>query len=150
METICPSHVMLQRLLLSTLKVSSITLIYGTLVLLLSPPHSKYLASVSGSDVHKAIKRLRPSKSVGIDNIPVYIVKGCSDIFIPVLKFVFNLSLSQRSFLTLWKQTAVIPVFIKGSRALVSNYMPISILNTFSRIFEFDTINMFHTILSPS
>jgi hypothetical protein len=81
--------------------------------------------------------RLRPSKSVRIENIHAFIVKGCSDTFIPLLKFIFNLSLSQRSFPTLWKKAAVIAVLRKGSRASVSNYWPISILNVFSKISEF-------------
>lgn len=91
------------------------------------------LAPVSDSDVFKAIKRLRPSKSVGIDNIPAFIIKGCSDIFVPVLKFIFNLSLCQRSFPNLWKQTAVIPVFKKGNRASVNNYRPMVSPNLISR-----------------
>jgi hypothetical protein len=49
----------------------------------------------------KAIKRLRPSKFVGRD-IPAFIINGSSDIFIPVLTFLFKLGLSQRSFPTLW------------------------------------------------
>jgi hypothetical protein len=36
------------------------------------------LASVSDSDIIKAIKRLRPSKSVGVDDIPGFIIKGCT------------------------------------------------------------------------
>ena len=94
-------------------------------------------STLTTSPPRATIKRLRLSKSVGIDNIPAFIIKGCSDIFVPVLKFIFNLSLCQRSFPTLWKQTAVIPVFKKGNRASVNNYRPISILNTFSKIFEF-------------
>ena len=53
-------------------------------------------ASVCDSDVFKAIRRLRPSKSVGLDDIPAF-----SDILIPVLKFIFKLSVSQRVFPTL-------------------------------------------------
>jgi hypothetical protein len=52
-----------------------------------------YLVPISNSDVQNAIKRLRPSKSVGLDGIPSFVRKGCSDMFVPVLKFVFNLSL---------------------------------------------------------
>jgi hypothetical protein len=44
------------------------------------------LAPLSDSDVIKAIKRLRPSKSVGVDDIPGFIIKGCTDIFVHVLK----------------------------------------------------------------
>jgi hypothetical protein len=136
MGTICPSHVTLHSLLLSTFKVSSATFIYVTLYCF-SVPDSLYLASVSDSDVFKAIKRVGPSKSVGIDKIPAFIVNGCSEIFIPFLKFIFNLSLSERSFPTLWKQAAVIAVLKKANGASVYNYRPISILNAFSKIFEF-------------
>jgi hypothetical protein len=53
------------------------------------------LASVSDSDIIKTIKRLRPSKSIEVDDVPGFIIKGCTDIFVPILKHIFNLSLSQ-------------------------------------------------------
>jgi hypothetical protein len=40
----------------------------------------------------------------------------------------FNLSLSQQYFLTLWKQVAIIPVLKKGKSTSVSNYRPIALL----------------------
>jgi hypothetical protein len=57
---------------------------------------SEYLTStsVSDSDVIKAIKRLRPYTSLGHHDIGVFIIKGCTDIFIPILKHTYNLSLS--------------------------------------------------------
>jgi hypothetical protein len=77
------------------------------------------LAPVSHSDISKAINRLKPSKSVGLDGIPGFVIKGCSDVFVPVLKHIF-LSLSQQYFLTLWKQAAIIPVLKKGKSTCVS------------------------------
>jgi hypothetical protein len=53
------------------------------------------LATVSDWDILKAIKRLKPSKSVGVDDIPGFIIKGFVDIFVPVIKHTFNLRLSQ-------------------------------------------------------
>jgi hypothetical protein len=73
------------------------------------------------------------TKSVGPDEIPNFIIKVFSDIFILLLRHVFNLSLSTVKFPSLWKQAAVIPIF---KRTLVVNYRPISILNNFSKIFE--------------
>jgi hypothetical protein len=35
--------------------------------------------------IQKAVKRLRPTKSVGL-NITGFIIKGCSTILLPVLK----------------------------------------------------------------
>jgi hypothetical protein len=45
------------------------------------------------SDVKQAFQRLKSTKSVGLDDIPSFIIKGCSEIFVPVLKHIFNLSL---------------------------------------------------------
>jgi hypothetical protein len=54
----------------------------------------------------------------------------------------------------LWKQTAVVPVFKKSDSTIVSNYRPISILNNFSKIYEFivydHLYNFFRYRLNPS
>jgi hypothetical protein len=86
--------------------------------------------------VKRAISHLLSKKSVDPDEIPYFIIKGCSDIFIPLLRHNFNLSLPTGKFPSLWKQAAVFPIFKKGNRALVVNCGPISILNNFSKIFE--------------
>jgi hypothetical protein len=61
------------------------------------------------SDAIEAINRLKTSTSVGLDDIPGLVIKGCSDAFVPVLKHIFNLSLSQQCFPTPWKQ-----IFLKS------------------------------------
>jgi hypothetical protein len=102
----------------------------------LSSP-TELLLLVPVSDVSKAIKRLRPTKSLGVDDISGFMIKGYTDIFEPVLKHIFNLSLSQQYFPTLRKQAAIVPFFKKGSGASISAYRPISLLNNFSKLFEF-------------
>jgi hypothetical protein len=82
-------------------------------------------------DVSKAIKRLRSTKSVGLDGIPSFVVKGCSEIVAHLLTFIFNLSFYMQTFPSSWKRTAIIPVFKKGNKASVSNYRPMAILNHF-------------------
>jgi len=96
-------------------------------------------ASASDSGPHKAATHLGPSKSGGFDGIPALIIKVCSGILITVLKFIFNLRLSQRISPTFWKQADFVPVFKKRKTALVNNYRPISIPNTFSEIFKIIT-----------
>jgi hypothetical protein len=92
-------------------------------------------APISAAEISKAMKRLRPSKCVGLDGIPSSVMKGCSEIFTALLTYVFNLSLTSVTFPSLWKQTAVVPVFKKGNSIIVSNYRPVYILNNFSKIF---------------
>jgi hypothetical protein len=48
------------------------------------------LAPISDANVCKAITRLKPSKSVGLDDIPGFVIKGCSAIFILILRRIFN------------------------------------------------------------
>jgi hypothetical protein len=74
------------------------------------------LVPVSDADVCKAIKRLKPSKCVGLDDIPGFIIKCCSAIFTPILRHIFNLSLAQQYFPAAWKEAAVVPVFKRQSR----------------------------------
>jgi hypothetical protein len=54
------------------------------------------LAPISDLNIQKAIQTLRPTKSVGLDHIPGFIIKGCSDILEPVLKYIVNLSLPEK------------------------------------------------------
>jgi hypothetical protein len=91
---------------------------------------------VSDSDTERAISRLRSTKCVGPDEIPNFIIKGCSEILTPFLCHIFNLSLLTVKFPSLWKKAAGVPIFKKGNRALVGNYRPMSNLNNFSKIFE--------------
>jgi hypothetical protein len=53
--------------------------------------------------------------------------------FILVLNFIFNLSLSPN----LWEQTAIFPVLIKGKTSSIDYYRLLAILNNFSKVFEF-------------
>jgi hypothetical protein len=91
---------------------------------------------VFDSDVKRAIQCLKSTKSVGPDDILSFIIKGCSEIFVPVLKHVFNLSLSNGVFPSLWKEAAVVSIFKKGSSVLLTNYRSISLLNNFPNVFE--------------
>jgi hypothetical protein len=56
-----------------------------------------------------------------LENIPALVMKDCSNIFVPVLKYIFNRSLSLQYFYTSLKQAAVIPLFEKVGSASVSN-----------------------------
>jgi hypothetical protein len=61
------------------------------------------MASISDADVCKTIKRLTPSKSARFDDIPGFIIKSCSSIFIYIFSHIFNLSLTHKYFPAAWK-----------------------------------------------
>ncbi|KAI8426450.1 hypothetical protein MSG28_005277 [Choristoneura fumiferana] len=90
----------------------------------------------SESDVLKAIKSLDISKGAGPDGIPPFFIKKCaSNLSLPLL-LIFNKSLETSTFPALWKEANIVPVFKKGDETHVNNYRPISILSTFSKLFE--------------
>jgi hypothetical protein len=51
---------------------------------------------ISNADVCKAIKRLKSSKPTGLDVFAV-VIKGCSVMFVPILRHIVNLSLTPYS-----------------------------------------------------
>jgi hypothetical protein len=75
-------------------------------------------APVSAALVNRHVKRLRSSKYLGLDGIQSFIMKGFSDIFMPLLTRIFNLTVSSFTFASLWKQTAVFR-FLKKVTAIV-------------------------------
>jgi hypothetical protein len=56
-----------------------------------------------------------------------------------LLKFIFNLSVSQKHFPNQGKQSVIVPVYKQGNNASVRNYRPVSLLNHFSKVFELIT-----------
>jgi hypothetical protein len=62
------------------------------------------------------------TKCIGLDEAPDYDLKGCSEIFIPLLYLIFYLSLLTGSFPSLWKQAAVVPFPKKDTGAIVTDF----------------------------
>jgi hypothetical protein len=72
-----------------------------------------HLPPISELDNLKAIKRLRPSKSVGLHGIPGFIIKGCFTVSVPLLKYIFDVRLSQEHFPTKWEKADIVPILKK-------------------------------------
>jgi hypothetical protein len=65
----------------------------------------------------------RSSESVRLDGISAFIIKGCLDVLLPVLKLIFNLNLSLYIFLTLASsKLPLFPFFKNGKTVVVNNY----------------------------
>ena len=89
--------------------------------------------AVSEYTVQRLLLSLNPRKSTGIDKIPAKIIRVASPVVANSLTKIFNRAISNESFPSDWKQAKVVPLHKKGSRNLLNNYRPISILPALSR-----------------
>ena len=95
--------------------------------------------------MEKEILLLKNKKAAGADNIPAKILKDAATVIVPPLTQLFNCAIHEGYFPTKLKYANVIPLFKKNSNTDKSNYRPISILPSISKVFE---RSLFHQITS--
>ena len=98
-------------------------------------PISMYTRPVTELELINVIRELK-NNSPGPDGIPATIIKESTEIIVPILTHVINLSLTQGIFPDEMKLAKVLPLFKSGDRSSINNYRPISLLPCFSKIIE--------------
>ena len=91
---------------------------------------------ITSDFVTKMIKQLKPNKAIGLDKISARLLKDAVEVVAPTITSLFNISLETGIYPSTWKLAKVTPLFKKGSRQDPSNYRPISVLPTISKILE--------------
>ena len=87
-------------------------------------------------EIIKIIKFFSNNKSAGPNSLPTSILKNCADVLSFPISYLVNLSFTTGEFPNLCKIAKGIPLFKKGDPLDCCNYRPISLLSTFSKIFE--------------
>jgi len=86
-------------------------------------------------EVQWLTNRLDTAKSNGPDGISARILKAVAPSIAPSLTKLFNLSIASACFLTMWK-IIIFPVPKSNNHTSPSNYRPISLLPTLSKLLE--------------
>jgi Notch-like protein len=82
------------------------------------------------------IKSLKPTNSHEYDEISAKILKSSSHFVSSPLTYIFNKSLATGIFPSQMKYSIIKPIFKKGDKNSMSNYRPVSLLTSFSKIFD--------------
>ncbi len=87
-------------------------------------------------DIIDVLSLLNPNKAVGHDSISNRMLKEVRNEVAYPISLLLKRSFDEKKFPKTWKLAHVIPVFKSGDRTLVSNYRPIALLCTLSKVFE--------------
>ena len=91
---------------------------------------------ISTRRVHRVLSKLDVSKAYGSDGIPPRVLRECASELSPVISRLFRLIIKTMTFPKSWKHSLVQPIPKSGYRSNPSNYRPISITCTISKVFE--------------
>ena len=94
------------------------------------------------------IDNLPNKESTGWDGISSSLIKRLKDVLGGPLHFLINQCISHSCFPSPLKIAKVIPLFKKGNKHSIENYRPISLLTSFSKIFERAIFKQLSLILS--
>jgi hypothetical protein len=91
---------------------------------------------VTTKEIEKIIKSLKSKNTSGYDEISTIVLKSCCPFISSPLTYICNTSLSTGVFPDRLKYAIIKSLYKGGSKQDVNNYRPISVLTSFSKIFE--------------
>lgn len=97
--------------------------------------HNFYLFPVTPDEVRATLLTLKDT-SAGLDNVCAYHLKLVAHCVSVPLSIIINKIFALGIFPSFLKRAKIIPVFKKGDKHLISNYRPISILSSLSKVIE--------------
>ena len=109
---------------------------------------SFFLTPANIADVINIIQNLPKKSAPGVDTIPTSILQQNCFILAAPLTYIINLSFENGIFPDHLKLARVTPIFKSGDSQSVSNYRPISVLSTISKVFERIMYNKLELYLS--
>ena len=105
---------------------------------------------VNSDDILQIINKMENKISSGIDGISNKILKYIKEEIAKPIALIINQMFTTGTFPDTLKVSKIIPLHKKGNAALLSNYRPISLLPTISKIFERVICNQLYTYFNDN
>ncbi|MPC54778.1 RNA-directed DNA polymerase from mobile element jockey [Portunus trituberculatus] len=87
-------------------------------------------------EVRAALTKLEEDKAVGPDELSPRVLRRCATKLAPPLTLIFGAIPRHNRWPRAWKVCHVVPVHIKGSKGVVENYLPVSLLSVAGKVLE--------------
>ncbi len=95
------------------------------------------LQETTEAEILQTVQKMKPKTSCGVDGLSNKVIKRIILHILAPLTYIINYHIKRATFPDEWKIAKVIPIYKKiGDVENSSNYRPISLLPTFSKIFE--------------
>ena len=108
------------------------------------------LTTVEEDLVCSELRKIKTSKSTGLDNIPARLLKDGAIVISKPLTVLINRSLVEGAIPSEWKHATVTPIQKSGSTTDAANYRPISTLPVFAKILERTVHSMVYSYLQEN
>ena len=95
-----------------------------------------FLSPTSEHEIEVEMKRLKPNKSAGPDNISPRLIIKCASLISKPLCIIYNHAIETSNYPTALKLAKVLALHKKKSNFSPENYRPISLLSCFDKILE--------------
>ena len=93
-----------------------------------------FLVWIHEKELSDIIKSLNSSKANGADNISVKMLKLLNSHIVTITSELINLAFEEGVYPSCLRLAKVLPIFKSGSKAVLGNYRPISLLSNINRI----------------
>ncbi|VDI82471.1 Hypothetical predicted protein [Mytilus galloprovincialis] len=111
--------------------------------------HEKFsIPPVNMNELFNELAKLDINKASGMDNIGPKILRLSAPFIASPLTYIFNRMIDTGIYPSLLKNAKVTPVFKDGDKLLATNYRPISVLPTLSKLIEKHVSNKMYKYLS--
>jgi hypothetical protein len=114
------------------------------------PENSLFFAPTDPNEIRSIIKLLKPKKSSGMDNLSSWLLKELNSYINVPLSIIINKSMQEGIFPDKLKIAKIIPIYKSKDKEQFSNYRPISLLSSVSKIYEKIIYKRLYNYIEPA